>query len=80
MQWNNKTIIIILRPYTKIFELENINQISKVAKTSNSYSIQVCHSLLKDFLWTCGEILNYYLPKFWSPRGKLRDSKGAYDL
>ena len=51
MQWNNKTVVIILRPCTnKVFELEYINQISKVAKTSHSYLIQVCHALLKDFL------------------------------
>ena len=81
MQWNNKPIIFILRPCTsKVFDLEYINQINKVAKTSHSYLDQVCQVLLKDFLWYCGEILNYYLPKFWSPRGKLRDRKGAYDL
>ena len=41
----------MLRPCTnKVFEQEYISQISKVAKTSQSYSIQVCHAILKDFL------------------------------
>ena len=50
LQRNNKTIAFILRPCTsKVFEREYINQISKVAKTSHSYLVQVCHALLKDF-------------------------------
>ena len=74
-------MVITLRPCTnKVLEPEYINQISKVAKTCHSYLIQVCHRLLKDFLSFWGEILKYYLPKFWSPRGKMRDRKGAYDL
>ena len=53
MQWNNKTIVVTLGPSkNKLFELEYINQISKVAKTSHSYLIQICHALLKDFLWS----------------------------
>ena len=43
-KWNNKTIVIILRP-CKAFEQVYINQISIVAKTSHSYLIQVCHCL-----------------------------------
>ena len=53
MQWNNKMIIATLGTCTnKVFKLEYINQISKRAKTSHSYLIQVCHVLLKDFLWS----------------------------
>ena len=63
-----------------IFEQEYINQIGKVVKASHSYLILACHAKLKDFLWSYGEILNYCFPKFWSPWGKLRDSKRTYDL
>ena len=81
MQWNNTTIVIILRPCTnKVFEQEYSNQISKVVNASHSYLIEVCYEILKDFLWSWDEIINYYLPKFWSPRGKLRDRKRVYDL
>ena len=53
MQWNNKKIVVILRPCTnKVFEREYINQVSKVAKTSHSYLIQAFHAMLKDFLWS----------------------------
>ena len=48
MQWNNEIIIIILRPCTnKVFKLEYIIQISKVAKTSHSHLIQAYHVILK---------------------------------
>ena len=41
----------MLRPCTnKVFEQEYINQISKLAKISHSYLIEVCHAILKDFL------------------------------
>ena len=49
---NKETIVNILKPFAnKLFELEYINQISKVANTFHSYLIQVWH-------------MHYYLPKF----------------
>ena len=81
LQWNNKTTLIILRRCTnKVLEREYINQIIKVAKTSHSYLIQTCHATLKEFLWSQGKVLNYYLPMFWSPWGELRDRKRGYGL
>ena len=48
LQLNNKTIVIILRPWpNKVFGREYINQICKAAKTSHSYLIQTFHAILK---------------------------------
>ena len=63
-----------------VFEQEYINKIGKVEKASHSYLILACHAKLKDFPWSYGEFLNYCLPKFWSPWGKLRDRERGYDL
>ena len=52
MQRNNEAIVIISRPCSNnVFEREHINQISKVAKISHSYLIQLCCAILKYFLW-----------------------------
>ena len=76
MQWNKETIVSILRPCAnKVFEQEYINQSGK--EFLFLFTSGLSHDF-KRFSLILSLILNYYLPKFWSPGGKLRDCKGAY--